>query len=136
RVSEAPAESEDAPALEIDLARIRAIRTESDEAARVLLDAIESAREHGELSDDEEDSDEGGVAGAEQGPIASETAGRFRGLRESLHPLLVDLMTSKEWTPNDFEDCARKHGSSGAAAFDEINAWADEILGDFVIEEG
>src|SRR5690606_12519146 len=128
----AEAVAEETVALDIDLSRIRAIRAESDEAARVLLEAIEGAREAGEL---EEDTESGADSGVEADVLAG-PAQKFEGLRDDLHPLVAELVARTEWTAEDFEACARRHGSSTAAAIEEINAWSDDALGDFLIEEG
>lgn len=49
--------------------------------------------------------------------------------------MLHDIMKSDEMSQDDFTGLARKHNLMPRAAFDDINAWADEELGDFLLEE-
>jgi uncharacterized tellurite resistance protein B-like protein len=49
--------------------------------------------------------------------------------------MLYDIMKSEQLSQDTFTDLARKHNLMPRAAFDDINAWADEELGDFLLEE-
>ena len=49
--------------------------------------------------------------------------------------MLYDIMKSNEMSQDDFTNLARKHNLMPRAAFDDINSWADEELGDFLLEE-
>lgn len=49
--------------------------------------------------------------------------------------MLHDIMKSNELSQDDFNGLARKHNVMPRAAFDDINSWADEELGDFLLEE-
>lgn len=49
--------------------------------------------------------------------------------------MLHDIMKMAELSQDDFTGLARKHSLMPRAAFDDINAWADEELGDFLLEE-
>ncbi len=49
--------------------------------------------------------------------------------------MLYDIMKSEQLSQDDFTDLARKHDLMPRAAFDDINSWADEELGDFLLEE-
>ena len=49
--------------------------------------------------------------------------------------MLHDIMKSDEMSQDDFTCLARKHNLMPRAAFDDINTWADEELGDFLLEE-
>lgn len=134
---------------EIDIERVRAIREESEKAAKLLIAAIEGA---GLTDEDNESPEESATevldSAVEQvkaseinqsspAPVPIATAPqRFTGLRKSLAALLDELLTKSAWDAAEFEACARRHASSTAAALDEINAWSDESLGDFLIEEG
>jgi hypothetical protein len=44
-------------------------------------------------------------------------------------------MKAEQLNQDDFTGLARKHNLMPRAAFDDINAWADEELGDFLLEE-
>lgn len=50
-------------------------------------------------------------------------------------PILNEIMTSKEYSKEDFSNLARKHNLMPQAVLDEINTWADEELGDFLLIE-
>ena len=49
--------------------------------------------------------------------------------------VLNDIMISKELSKDDFTGLVRKHNLMPQAAFDDINSWADEELGDFLLED-
>jgi hypothetical protein len=49
--------------------------------------------------------------------------------------MLHDIMKSDGFSQGDFTSLARKHNLMPRAAFDDINSWADEELGDFLLEE-
>jgi uncharacterized tellurite resistance protein B-like protein len=49
--------------------------------------------------------------------------------------ILYDIMKSEGLSQDDFTSLARKHNLMPRAAFDDINSWADEELGDFLLEE-
>ena len=49
--------------------------------------------------------------------------------------MLYDIMKSNEMSQDDFTGLARKYNLMPRAAFDDINSWADEELGDFLLEE-
>jgi uncharacterized tellurite resistance protein B-like protein len=49
--------------------------------------------------------------------------------------MLHDIMKSNELSQDEFTSLARKHNLMPRATFDEINTWADEELGDFLLEE-
>ncbi|MFA4824797.1 MAG: TerB N-terminal domain-containing protein [Methanoregula sp.] len=49
--------------------------------------------------------------------------------------MLHDIMKTDEMSQDDFTGLARKHNLMPRAAFDDINTWADEELGDFLLEE-
>jgi len=49
--------------------------------------------------------------------------------------LLHDIMESNEVSQDNFTILAKKYNLMPRAAFDDINTWADEELGDFLLEE-
>lgn len=60
----------------------------------------------------------------------------FSDLRKDLHPILFEIIKSETWQIEQFDVLTRKHGLSCASVLEEINTWADEYLGDFLLEEG
>ena len=51
------------------------------------------------------------------------------------HLILNDIMKLDELSQDDFTNLAKKHNLMPRAVFDEINSWADEEMGDFLLEE-
>lgn len=49
--------------------------------------------------------------------------------------MLHDIMQTNELSQDEFTSLAKKHNLMPRAAFDDINTWADEELGDFLLEE-
>ena len=62
-------------------------------------------------------------------------AGSLVSLDAKYLPVLNDIMLSKELSKDDFTGLVRKHNLMPQAAFDDINSWADEELGDFLFED-
>lgn len=50
-------------------------------------------------------------------------------------PILQDILDSKEISKEEFTNLVRKHNLMPQAVLDEINTWADEELGDFLLIE-
>lgn len=131
----------------LDLDRIRKVWAESDEAARIFLSAMPAAN----IDEESEEGKEPAPSTTSTAPSAALVGGPVPTLSESPAPrvietsttlrpalrgLLEELIARPEWDPNDFDSLARRYGTTRAAAIEEINAWADEALGDFVIDEG
>ncbi len=49
--------------------------------------------------------------------------------------VLNDIVMSKDLSKDDFTGLVRKYNLMPQAAFDDINSWADEELGDFLLED-
>ena len=58
------------------------------------------------------------------------------GLEVRYHGLVTALLAAEEWTPQEFEGLVRSHGLFPAGTLDVVNEWAEEYLGDLLIEEG
>ncbi len=58
----------------------------------------------------------------------------FVGLESRYGLALEELVAKNEWERQDLEDLARRHALMPNGLIDEINAWADECLGDYLIE--
>lgn len=123
----------------VDLDRIRRLRAESDQVAQILVAAMTDTAV---LEDDEigptrevrEDIAkpilEPPVLNATQAPRGLDT------LPEALKSFAAEFVQRDAWTKSDADALARKHGTTLAAAMDGINEWADEHLGDFLLEDG
>ena len=49
---------------------------------------------------------------------------------------MTDLVQREIWSNDEIDNLARKYGLMPSNLIDSINTWADEFLGDFLIEEG
>lgn len=120
----------EAVSLDLNLDRVRALREESEHAAKILLDAIST----------EESPVEKGTSDETVSPVATISTqtsnGVWAALRSDMHPFAFALVTQASWPRTELDALARQHGTSLAAAVELINAWADEHLGDFLIEDG
>ena len=59
---------------------------------------------------------------------------KMEGLAPKYQPLIQRLSASDSWKRADFDALAREHGQMPLGTFDAINEWADEHLGDFLLE--
>lgn len=50
------------------------------------------------------------------------------------HPVLLHLAGRSTWTRAEFDAVARQHGQMPHGVLDTLNEWADEHLGDFLLE--
>jgi hypothetical protein len=55
-------------------------------------------------------------------------------LEPKYHPVLLHLLERDSWPRADFDVLAKKFQLMPLDAFDAINGWADENLGDFLLE--
>ena len=68
--------------------------------------------------------------------LTSGVQATFGGLPERFGPLLAELLLRDELPASEFESLVRAKGLMPADAVARINEWAEENLGDFLIEEG
>jgi DNA-directed RNA polymerase subunit RPC12/RpoP len=61
---------------------------------------------------------------------------RFNGLDAAFHPVLERLLTRDSWPQTDFDSLAREFHFMPLNIFDTLNEWADEVLGDFILDGG
>jgi len=57
-------------------------------------------------------------------------------LNKRYHAPLADLLTREVWSSNELDVLAKKHQTMPSGMLDIINAWADETLGDILVEDG
>ena len=60
----------------------------------------------------------------------------FDGLEGRYHAAVLNLLRRDEVTVNDFDGIATNHHLMPDDLFNSVNAWADETLGDFLLERG
>lgn len=54
-------------------------------------------------------------------------------LKSAYVPITIDLIKRESWTRVEFDALAREHHVMAGAAYDAINEWSDEALGDFLL---
>ena len=55
-------------------------------------------------------------------------------LDSKFHPVMLRLLERPSWSRMEFEAVAREHHLMPLSVHDAINEWADEHLGDFLLE--
>jgi tellurite resistance protein len=58
----------------------------------------------------------------------------LKSLESKYQPVLLHLLERVSWSRTEFDELAKKSGLMPLDAFDAINGWADEKLGDFLLE--
>jgi tellurite resistance protein len=136
----APTPTAQAGALKLDMARVAAISAETHEIIGLLAKA---------MSDESGDGEQSGPGRVE--PLARPTVAeitpsaatavdavipraKLESLDAKLHPVIQRLAARDEWSRADFESVAREHQLMPLSVFDGINEWADQQLGDFLLE--
>jgi tellurite resistance protein len=119
------------PVFQLDMTRVATISQETSEVIGILAKAMV----------DEEDDE---IPVTEQVPVAHTTSptavpsttevSRFAGLDSKYHPLAERLFTKDQWSREEFSSLARQHQLMLLSVFDALNEWADERLGDFLLE--
>ena len=134
-----PRPPEEAPKLRLDRAAIDAIVADTRDVAAILSEVFEAADEAGAPESAPEPSSSHGQAPAAklvELPRASEaTAALAEGLDVRYHAALEELLSRDAWAQADVRHMAERHRLMPGAILDTINAWSDDFLGDFLIEE-
>ncbi len=117
----------------LDPAAIANILRETREIAQVLNAALTDAPE--ELDELDEPAPAPATEPTTQAtPQRTSITGPIQHLESRFHPFLAELTTQKQWSVSDFDALSRKHNLMPTGAIDVINEWADEHLGDFLLE--
>lgn len=69
-------------------------------------------------------------------PPQKQTVGWLSGLEERYHPAVLSLIRHDEIMTTDFDCIAAEHHLLPDDLFNAVNTWADETLGDFLLERG
>jgi uncharacterized tellurite resistance protein B-like protein len=122
----------------IDMSRVDRIAQETSEVVGILSKVMAE-----EDSESEEPARNGKTVAAPvskasavpevRGP-SSATPEWLRSLEPKYHPVLLHLLERDSWPRADFDTLAKKFHLMPLDAFDAINGWADENLGDFLLE--
>jgi len=111
------------PALSLDMDKIKDIARETQEVTTILADIF---------VDDAEDEDEDANATIPGEEL--ETAAGFPNLEDRFQSPAEKLFAKEEWSLEEFDDLAKSHHLLPDALYDNLNAWSDEELGDFILE--
>jgi len=118
----------------LDINKIRQIRADSIEATEILLRAMEQTTIQVDSVEDET------MDGSLNKQIVNERIridkSIFERLPEHVKPFFKEITTRNQWLGSEIKELAGRHSVTVSAAFEEINSWADEHLGDFLIEDG
>ena len=127
-------------ALKLDMARVAAISAETHEVIGLLAKAMAE-----ENSDDEQPALTRGERLAK--PVVAEIAtteasaangvipaATLASLDTKFHAIAQRLASRDTWTRNEFDTLAREHQLLPLSVFDGINEWADQQLGDFLLD--
>jgi hypothetical protein len=68
--------------------------------------------------------------------VAPQVPYDLTGLDARYHVLVAELLTGESWPAAEFQALVRRHGLFPAGAVEVVNEWAEEYLGDLLIEEG
>ena len=68
-------------------------------------------------------------------PPPPPTDPRFEGLDPRFHAVLAELLIRPTWSREDFNTLVRRHRLMPAGTIDTINEWAEDRLGDLIIED-
>lgn len=119
----------------LDLDKIRQIRIESMQASQILIEAMSNFASNIES---EQDVQGAHAAVAEHSPSGSmETQGNVNviGISDNIRPFYLATIAKSTWSVSELQLVARQCGITLSAGIEEINTWAEERLGDFVIIE-
>jgi hypothetical protein len=119
-------------ALNID--KIRQIREDSIEAAEILLHAMEQTDVRVNVI--EEDATDGYLNKQYANEQIRINTSILERLPEYIKPFFKEVTSRDQWLGSEIKELADKYSVTVSAAFEEINSWADENLGDLLIEEG
>ncbi len=119
------------PVFQLDMTRVATISQETSEVIGILAKAM--------VEEDEEISATELVAAVRPAPATAAVpstveASRFAGLDSKYHAVAERVFTKDQWTREEFSAVAREHQLMLLSVFDALNEWADEQLGDFVLE--
>lgn len=115
----------------LDMVRVAAITSETHEVIGLLAKAMsdEDSKQDSDLSDEVPLSPRDVVPPPSPAPSA-----RFIGLDAAFHPVLERLLARESWPRSEFHALAGEFHLMPLSIHDVINEWADESLGDFLLE--
>ena len=122
----------------INMARVDQIAKETSEVIGILSKVMVEDEPENETTTHNGKSASASVAQAspalENQEKADEIPGWLKSLDSKYHQVLLRLIERDSWKRADFETLAKQFQLMPLNAFDAINEWADEKLGDFLLE--
>ncbi len=127
------------PSFQLDRAAIEAIVADTKEVAAMLAEVFEDESEEQSFAPivaPESSATLGAPTVLAGRPLASEATARLaKGLDVRYHAVLESLLMKDAWTNAEVKSMAEHHRLMPAAILDTINAWSDDALGDFIIDD-
>jgi uncharacterized tellurite resistance protein B-like protein len=122
----------------IDMSRVDRIAQETSEVIGILSKVMAEEESESEESDHNGKTLTVRVSNASAVPEANRQSNAtpewLRTLEPKYRPVLLQLLERDSWTRPDFDALAKKFQLMPLDAFDALNGWADENLGDFLLE--
>jgi uncharacterized tellurite resistance protein B-like protein len=116
----------------LDMAKVSAITNETKQVIALLSSVMDGEQD--------ETAESKIVAGVDMDLVPDSAVvngeGRpgFEGLDATYHPIVRQLLSKNEWSANEFRNIAAGYQLMPLKIFDTINEWADEKLGDYLLE--
>jgi uncharacterized tellurite resistance protein B-like protein len=134
----APDDIQKSSGLKLDMAKVAAISAETHDVIGLLAKAMANAEDNSEATPFRESVTSKPTAVEvplrhEENAIAA-SDGKLDGLDVKWQPIVQRLITKESWNRNDFDSLAREYRFMPLSVLDAINEWADQNLGDFLIE--
>ena len=126
--------SSKSPNFVLDMARVNAIAAESREVVEMLAAAMQEEDESSSVQSSARSAEPPGM---EAKPVARNDSVHITGFAEldaSLRPVVAKFSTRESMTRVEFNALAQEFRLMPLALYDAVNEWADEHLGDFLLE--
>lgn len=128
-------------ALKLDMARVAAISAETHEVIGLLAKAMAEDNGNGEPDPVPRFAPASKPTVTEVSPVKASDDGattvpqsKLEALDAKWHPILQRLAARDSWSRVEFDELAREHQYMPLSVFDAVNEWADQHLGDFLLE--
>jgi uncharacterized tellurite resistance protein B-like protein len=119
----------------LDLEKIRQIRIESMQASQILIDAMSNFGGNVELEHETSETQAAVAEHSHYGMVETQRGISAVGISENVRPFYFAAIARSTWSVAELQSVARQCGVTLSAGVEEINAWAEEHLGDFVVVE-
>jgi tellurite resistance protein len=119
------------PKFQLDMSRVATISAETNEVIGILAKAmVEEEEESVSMPSPVQSCSAPALEPAVAVPIAS----KYSGLDLKYQHIAGRIFTKDQWTRAEFAALAQENNLMFLSVFDALNEWADEHLGDFVLE--